>query len=86
MLYMLLKMKLKILRFINKGMTIADCWAMAHPAANSHLPGCVEVEPSLICYKMTNKCVPIKNANFSGSTVRQGLSLVKLLVSSSMQK
>ena len=39
-------------------MKIADCWAMAHAAANSHLPEGVEVAPSLICYRMTNTCVP----------------------------
>ena len=43
---------------------------MAHPAANSHLPEGVEVAPSLICYRMTNKCVPIEITNFSGSTIR----------------
>ena len=60
----------KIPCFISKSMKIADCWAMAHPAANSHLPEGVEVAPSLICYRMTNTCVPIKITNFSGSTIR----------------
>jgi len=50
----------KIPGFISKGMKIADCWAMAHPAAKSSLPEGVEVTPSLICYSINTECIPIE--------------------------